>query len=124
MLFMKARKDNTKTAVLVISMGFLALFLAFKWEWAIYVSLTVGLIGIISEYLSKKIEWAWMKLAKILSLIVPNILLTLVFFLLLYPISLLSRIFTKDPLMLSGKHKSYFVDVNKEFGKKSFEEIW
>lgn len=121
---MSNRQDNTKTTVLIISMGFLILFLIFKWEWAVYVSIFVGLIGIISRYLSKKIEWLWMKLAKILSFIVPNILLTLVFFLILYPISLISRIFTKDPLMLSGKHDSYFVDVDKEFTKKNFEEIW
>jgi len=118
------KMDTSKSTILVISMGFLILHLAFSWQWAIVVSLVVGVIGIVSSYLSSKIEWAWMKLAQLLGYIVPNILLTIVFFLFLFPISLLSKLFTKDPLMLSNKYSSYFIDVNKEMNKKSFEKTW
>lgn len=65
-----------------------------------------------------------MKLAKILGYIIPNILLSLVFFLFLLPISLISKLFTKDPLMLSDKYKTYFIEINKEVEKESFEKIW
>jgi len=110
--------------MLVISMGFLVLYLIFAWKWAIYVSLAVGLIGIISTFLSSKIEWAWMKLSKILGYIIPNILLSLVFYLLLFPLSFFSKLSRKDPLMLSDKYQTYFVDINKEPDKKSFENIF
>jgi len=40
------------------------------------------------------------------------------------PLSLLSKLFRKDPLMLSKKYKSYFIDINKEISKESFEKIW
>jgi hypothetical protein len=33
-------------------------------------------------------------------------------------------LFSKDPLMLSDKHKSYFVDINEEVEKDSFEKTW
>ena len=105
-------------------MGFLIIYLVFSIEWAIYVSLIIGVIGIISIPLSKKIEWAWMKLSILLGYIVPNIILGLVFFLVLFPTSQLAKIFNKDPLMLSGKYKSYFIDVNKEIDKKSLEKTW
>jgi len=118
------KKDTTKSTMLVIPMGFLALHLTFSWQWAVVVSLIVGVIGIVSSYLSSKIELAWMKLAQLLGYIIPNILLSTVFFLFLFPISLLSKLFTKDPLMLSNKYDSYFIDVNKEMNKKSFEKIW
>lgn len=117
-------KDTSKSTILVISMGFLVLHLAFSWHWAVIVSLVVGIIGIVSSCLSSKIEWAWIKLSQLLSYIVPNILLSIVFFLFLFPISLLSKVFTKDPLMLSNKYDSYFIDVNKEINKKSFEKTW
>ena len=52
----KIKKDTSKTTMLVISMGFLALFLLFTWKWAVFVSLGIGLIGIASDYLSIKIE--------------------------------------------------------------------
>jgi hypothetical protein len=118
------KTDKSKSTLLIISMGFLFLYLVFSWRWAVIVSFVVGVVGIASPFLSRKIEWVWMKLAHLLSFIVPNILLTLAFFLFLYPLSLLSRLFRKDPLMLSKKYKTYFIDINKEMPKESFEKIW
>lgn len=119
---MKAEKS--KSTVLVISMGFLILYLIFSWEWAVYVSLVVGIAGIISSYLSRIIEKAWMMLAKVLSYIIPSILLGIVYYLFLFPISLISKLFTKDPLMLSKRYNTYFVNINKEFDKENFKKIW
>jgi hypothetical protein len=118
------KTDTSKSTILVISMGFLIVYLVFNWHLAVMVSLVVGGIGIISSYLSKKIEWVWMKLAQLLGYIIPNILLTILFFLFLYPISLLSKLFSKDPLMLSNEYKTYFIDINKEIDKKNFEKTW
>jgi len=120
----KMKTDTSKSTILIISMGFLALYLLFSWQWAVIVSLIVGVVGIISSFLSKKIEWGWMKLAQFMGYIIPNILLSIVFFLFLFPISLFSKLFSKDPLMLSEKYKTYFIDINKEIDKKSFEKIW
>jgi hypothetical protein len=116
--------DNSKSTILVISTGFLILYLIFSWKWAIIVSLTAGIIGILSPYLSRKIEWLWMKLSKLLGYIVPNILLSIVFYFFLFPISVLYRIFNKDPLMLSKKYNSYFTDINRNIDKKSLEKLW
>ncbi|MBL7738930.1 MAG: hypothetical protein JNK14_06895 [Chitinophagaceae bacterium] len=118
------KKDTSRTTILVISMGFLIMYLLFGWKWAVYVSLAVGITGAASAYLSKKIEWAWMKLAQLLGYIMPNVLLTLVFFLFLFPLALISRLFHKDPLMLSRKYNSYFTDVNRKMDKSSFEKTW
>src|SRR5689334_4912420 len=118
------KKDTSSTTMLVISMGFLGLYLIFAWKWAVFVSLAVGLTGILSDVLSKKIEWAWMKLSRILSYIVPSILLGLLFYLFLFPLSLLSKLFTKDPLMLSDKYSSYFVNVERKIDKASMEKPW
>lgn len=120
----KTKKDTSRTTVLTIVIGFLVLYLAFHLKWMLTVAIVIGLIGIVSEYMSEKIEWAWMKLAKLLSYIVPNIILTILFFFVLFPMSLLAKLGKKDPLMLSSKHKSYFVDVKREFNKDYFEKIW
>lgn len=105
-------------------MGFLIIYLLFAWQWAVIVSLVVGLTGVFSSALSKKIEWAWMKLSLILSYIVPSIILGIIFYLFLFPLSLLSKLFTKDPLMLSNKYSTYFVNVEKAFEKSSMEKSW
>ncbi len=127
----KGKKDNSKSTVLIIAMGFLVIYLISLWKrpenpwmWAVYVSLCVGILGAMSSFLSKKMEWAWMKLAKLLEYIVPNVLLSLVFYLILFPVSLLSKLSNKDPLMLSKKHTSYFVDIDKEPDIQSFEKLF
>jgi len=118
------KSETSKSTILIISMGFLVFYLVFTWQWAVFVSLIVGIVGIISKFLSNKIEWGWMKIAKFMGYVIPNILLSITFFLLLFPISLLSKLFSKDPLMLLDKNKSYFIDINKEIDTKSFEKIW
>jgi hypothetical protein len=119
------KADTSKATILVICVGFLVIYLAFHVKWALYVSLGVGVLGIVSTFISQKIEWAWFQLSKILGYIVPNILLSAIFFLFLFPIALLSRLFgKKDPLMLSGKYNSYFIDINTQMDKKAFEKTW
>ncbi|MCM8812333.1 MAG: SxtJ family membrane protein [Candidatus Omnitrophica bacterium] len=118
------KTGTPKNTLLVISTGFLALHVFLFWPWAVYVALGVGCIGIISDSLSQRIEQGWMNIAHILGCIVPRVILTLLFFLFLCPLALLSRLFTKDPLMLSRRYPSYFIDVNRAMDKPSFEKMW
>ena len=120
----KIKSDPVKT-VLVITVGFLVVFVIAKWQWALYTALVVGILGVLSEYIAKKIDFVWMKLTWVLSLIIPNILLTLVFYLFLTPIALLSRIFgEKNQLGLKNNQNSMFKGSNKKFEPESFEKTW
>lgn len=119
-----SKTDNSKSTILVICMGFLLIGLALHQKWALYTSFGVGAVSIASSFISQKIAWAWDKLSLILGYIVPNILLSAIFFLFLLPISLLSKLFNKDKLMLSGNYPSYFLDINRTADKASFEKTW
>ena len=122
---MKNLKSEPIKTCLTIAVGFIVVFLATKAQWAIYVSLIVGAIGLFSDYLSQKIDFVWMKLTWVLSLIVPNILLGAIFYLFLFPISMLSKLFGKsDPLLLKNSNSSTFTTEHKEFSKASFEKPW
>lgn len=119
----------TKTApfrtVLTISVGFIVVFLVTKMKWALMVSLGVGLVGVFSTFLSEQIDFVWGKLTWVLSLIVPNIILSIIFYLFLFPIALLSKIFgKKDPMMLKNKSTSVFRSVEKQFDERSFERTF
>ena len=118
------KQDSSTSTILTISMGFLFLYFVFSLKWAGAVSLGIGIIGVLSSKISRKIEWAWMKLAQCFGTIIPSVLLTLGFYFFLTPIAFAFRMFNKDILMLSDKHKSYFVDIDKEISKNSFEDIW
>lgn len=122
---MKKQPTNPVNTVLVITVGFLFVHLASGWPWALYVALVIGLAGALSESLAKMIDLGWEKLGWLLGLIVPNILLSAVFFFFLTPIAWLAKIAQKDdPLSLKNARVSMFREENKDFSKESFEKPW
>lgn len=122
---MKQMKSDPSKTLLTISVGFAVIFWFIPYKWLLLVSIVVGLIGILSAPLSRLIERAWMKLAYILSLIVPNIVLGIVFFVFLLPLSILSKIFRKeDPLRLKNNLASVYKDRTEEYDKAHFENMW
>ena len=121
----KLQKTDPIKTVLVITVGMLIVFALTQWKWAFNAAVIIGLLGLLSSFIAKQIDFLWMKLAWVLSLIVPNILLSLIFYLLLTPIALLSRVFgEKNQLNLKNKTDSLFKDYNKVFDKPSFEKPW
>jgi len=112
--------------ILIICLGFLGIYLYKETHrWALYTSFAVGLSGAFIPFLRKAIIWLWMKLAELLGLIMPNIILTLFFYLILTPIALLSRLFgSKDPLVLKNSQASLFKNRTTDFEKSSFEKPW
>ncbi len=111
--------------MLTICVGFLVIFIITKLKWMLLLSLGVGLVGLFSPFLSKYIEFLWNKLAWLLGLIVPNILLSAIFYLFLFPIALLSKLFgKKDPFVLKNNSDTVFITSNKEFDENSFEKPW
>jgi len=118
-------KSNPVKTVLVITVGMLVVYMFTKWQWALYVSLIIGILGVFSSYMAGKIEWVWMKLTWVLSKIIPNVLLSVIFYLFLTPIALLSRVFgQKDQLNLKNNKTSLFNDNKKKFTPDSFEKTW
>lgn len=122
---MATPKSNPSQTVLVITVGFLILYLVFRHISLLYVSIGVGIVGILSSYLSKKIEWVWYKLTHILSLIVPNILLGLIFYIILTPIAFFANLSgKKDTLQIKKPEKSAFVTLNKKYAAADLKNPW
>lgn len=126
----KPQFEPIKT-VLTITVGFLMVYLVIwkrtgvQHEWLLYVAEFVGLAGFLSGFVADKINWLWTKLTWVLSMIVPNILMSLVFYLVLFPFALFSRLIgKKDPLQLKDSTDSVFRTSEKQFDRKSFENPW
>lgn len=120
------KKDlTTSKTVLTIVVGFLVIFIITKFSWALWVAITIGILGMFSSIIASKIQDLWMGLSTILSRIIPPVLLTIIFFIILFPIALLSRLFgDKDPLQIKKTDKSLFKTVDKTFSKDTFEKTW
>lgn len=121
----KQKASNPAKTVLTIVVGFVLIYLITKWKWSLSVAFFVGLAGVLSDFISKWIDFAWMKLTLVLSYIVPNIVLSLIFYLFLFPIALLNRLFgKKDPMHLKNTAPTLFKHNEKVFDKAYFEKHW
>ena len=85
---------GTYRTILTIVIGFLGLYFIAKlnkveWvtsgeNWWLWIAASIGGLSALSSYLAEKIEYLWMKLGYLLSLVVPKILLSVIFFVLLF----------------------------------------
>ena len=118
-------KSNPSLTVLTIVFGLLCFNYFFDNEIIFYVCLFLSGIGVLSYKLSIIIEKIWFQFSYILSQIIPNVLLSLIFFLILTPIALLSKLFkSKTDFNSKNNHNTTFKTQNKSFDKNSFERAW
>ena len=117
------RKERDQT-ILVISIGFLVLYAFSRNPIFLLITLLVGTAGLTSKYLSLKIIYLWNKLAWVLSLFMPKIILSVIFLLVLTPIAWISKLFRPDTLLIKNKVDSTFKTVNTVFSKEGFQNPW
>ena len=120
-------KTNSKPYLTILTIVFGLLFINFFIEskYINYTCLIISLGSIISDKIAKFIETVWLKFSLILSKIVPNILLTIIFVFLLTPLAILSRIFKANTNFINiNSKKSFFIDRGGGVEKKSFEQLY
>ncbi len=118
------REKNLET-ILVISAGLLVFYFVFDVKILVIIALLLSILGVFSNYLAEKISWLWLKLAQGLGFISSKILLTLVFYVFLFPVALLSRLFRKTTMHLKRKTQdTYYFTRDYEFSAKDFENVW
>ena len=116
---------NPYLTILTIVFGFLLLNILIQSDTLFYFIIILLALSIISRRIVKIIDGAWFKLAFYLSKIIPNILLSFIFFFLLTPLAFLSKLFnSSSDFKTVNKNASVFNIKNKSFDKKSFEKTW
>ena len=89
------KKAKAYETILAIAAGFIALFFIFRAIPLLIIAFAVICIGLVSEFLRLKIHWAWSKLALGLGYLYSRIFLFLIFYIILTPLALLQRLFSK-----------------------------
>ncbi|SKB93068.1 hypothetical protein [Daejeonella lutea] len=93
-----------------------------------YLLLAAGILafaGLFIPFLAGKIHWAWMKLAHVMGYVMSKVLLTVVYVVVLLPLSFLSRAFgKKNGIRLKPGAQTYFKDRNFTYTKESLENVW
>ena len=93
-------------------------------KWLIGISTALGGLGLLSAKLGETIVNSWFKIGNALGWINSRILLSLIFYLILTPISIIYRILSKDSLQKSNPGNSAFFERNHEYTRKDLENLW
>lgn len=109
---------------LVLTTATLLVFIVTQNELFLYTSFGFGIIGIFLKPLAKYITIAWFKLADILNYIFSRIILGILFFIVLTPVSVLYKISNKDKLRLKRSKKSIWIERNHNYSSADLENIW
>ena len=115
---------NIWKSILTIVVGFGILSLIFKIDVLLYIGLSVGLICIISPFLAKVIFKFWWQLASFLGKFNSIWLLSLVFYLLLFPISVFYRWFNREQHIFKQAKDSAFKTRNHTYSKEDLQDTW
>ena len=82
--------------------------------WSLVLSIAFLAIALLKQELLKPLNSAWIKLGEILGKIIAPIIMALIFFFILTPLSFIIRIFGKDLLKLKiSNNNSYWIKREK-----------
>jgi len=126
-----SKVDKLK-AQLVMVVGFMCLHFLLQNKWPevsknlLYVSLGLGLVFLIIPSLGEIVLKGWFKLAEILGWINSRILLTGIFYILLFPIAMLFKLTGKDNLQLKSQkdNDTVYERRNHKYVPKDLENTW
>lgn len=123
-------KSKIYEALLVISTGFLAIYLYGVWkhdtskEIFIFIAFGIGLSGIFIKPLGKLIAQGWYKLADILSFVMSKVIMSVVYLVILVPVALLYRLTKKDKLLLKRSPNTKWINREHLYSEKDLKNIW
>jgi len=119
-----SESDKAK-AQLVIVTGLVVLYFIFKSHYFLIAAAVIGVLSIAIPAAGDLIVKGWYKLAEILGAINGRILLSLVFFVVLFPVAAIAKLGKKNPLALKREAKdSVFVERNHKYAAKDLEQVW
>ena len=117
-------REKVFSTLIGLCVGLLLVYFLYEIDWLLYVVLGLLLISMVWKWAAEKIAWLWLKLGEGLGWMNSRILLSIIFFLILTPMALLRRLFSKDELQLKKAENSTFHERNHTFSAKDLKNPW
>jgi hypothetical protein len=118
------QRNKSLETVVVIILGLVAVYWFKKASVLLVLAFLIGAAAVVAPPAAAGIHWAWTKLSQLLGAVTGRILLTVVYILVLIPLSLLARVFGKSGLKLRPGKQSYFNARNHQFSKEDIIHPW
>ena len=127
-VLMDRKKELESIIVIAAALMIIHFVLIYRYETSnqalVPIALGLLLVGFLSPWLTSKIIWLWFKLSEGIGYVMSRVILSIIFFLMLFPISLLYRMFNKDVLKLQRNGGSTYTDRSHTFTASDLENPW
>lgn len=117
------QRQSALETSLVLTVASIVMWFIFRENVLLLLGLALGIIGLFVKPLARWLDLGWRKLSEAIGWVMSKVILGTLFFLLLTPLALLSRLSGRDPLRLKAA-KSYWVEEEREFSGKDLENMW
>jgi hypothetical protein len=117
-------RAKVRETLLVIVLGFGLLYLWLDRPWMLYTALATGVAGMVSLRLNQWIHKGWFFLGDRMGRIMGKLLLGVIFFLVLVPVSQLSRLFRKDAFQLKKSANGTYHSREHLYRAEDLENMW
>lgn len=122
---MKKLEEKELKALLVIVTGLNIFAWFLENKYLTLVAISFGTISLIIPIVGYYIVWLWYKIAGILGWINSRIILTVLFYLFLFPLAIIYRLFNKDQMHIrKPAPDSMFSDRNHQYNPGDFDNMW
>ena len=112
-------------ALLVIVTGLVVVGILTKKPQWFYIAGSVGVITLAFPVIGYWTVWGWFKLSEGMGYVMSRVILSLIFFLFLFPISIFVKMSSKNMMMLKRvKEKSVYTERNHKYVKEDIANIW
>ena len=124
--FNRMKREKHLETILSIILGLAVIYWGTKNRYLLPAIVIIAAIGLFSSYLTEKIHWLWTKLSHVMGMVMSKILLSVIFFVFLFPIAVLSRLFSKKDSMQLKKAScpSYYVARDHGYTAEDLENPW
>ncbi len=117
-------KKEVQTTLSVLALFSLFLYLFFSVRYTVETAALLLVLSLFENPIAKGIAYLWLSFSRFIGFINSKIILTLLFYLFIVPISLLFRLFNSDKkrFFFTRSDATYFVDSSDTFTKSHFEQ--
>ncbi|PLX06189.1 MAG: hypothetical protein C0596_17055 [Marinilabiliales bacterium] len=117
----KDRKRHI-TDCLVITGGLVIIGFLKDLQILYYIAAVIAISSALIPFVAKIISYLWQGLGKALGFVVSKILLSAIFYLFLFPISLLQKLFSRKKSIITKRNHTYW--IKKEKKEIDFSKPW
>jgi hypothetical protein len=120
----KITKDQSRDTGMAMVLLLLIVFLSRKREGWLFAAMLLHVLNMVVPQIYKPVAVIWLGLSDLLGAVVPKILLSVVFFIVVAPIAILRRLAGKDSLKLrafKASKDSVMVERNHIFASRDLE---